>query len=240
MKTKNIIEEVKTLLINKKLKEASDLLIKEGFINNENHILQELFYELIPENDEFKYEKENSLKQLFSTDEKTRIKAAQYIFSQARNEYSNTRKNWLGDPRIVEILFEGLNDTNKKVVENVTGALWMISNGGRYLKDIRIYNKLIELLNNRSSNVLFYTIAGLENFKFDSKWELLFKLLKETKNLRVANSIIDSVIVDLLHDKTQDRDYIFQSLLEVASLQKNEKILTKVNEVIDKYLKESK
>jgi hypothetical protein len=142
-------------------------------------------------NSELIQERENSLKYLFDNDKK--IESSNYIFKQSLKEYSNTIKLWLGDSRTVDILLQAADDDNLKVRINIVGALWMISN--RYLKDIRIFKKLIYTLEDRNCDIRNYSALGLSNYSFDDKWDTLITQLEKEKTNKVVESILKNVYI---------------------------------------------
>jgi hypothetical protein len=195
MNALKIIKEAELLIENGQEREAKIFLLKEGFEKKLDERIQRAYYKIISESKQLIKEKDSSLKDLFSKDDIIRIKAAKYIFNKARKEFSWEIGEWLGDPRTIDILFLALEDPNEKVVAEITGALWMISNKGRYFTDLRIYPKLIELLNYSSIDVVFYAALGLCNFSIDSKWHSLMDKLEITKNLKLTQAILKNIYI---------------------------------------------
>lgn len=191
MKAALVIQKAEKLLEQGHQTDAKDLLLNEGFVKRLNPDIQKAYLTLIPESEELLREKKTSLEELFSPNVNKRIKASSYIFKEGRREFAHSRA-WLGDPRTIDLLFAALQDKEPKVIENITGALWMISHGGRYNRDLRIYNKLLELVASDHNETVRNAALGLQNYALTSKYQVLLTVLPKQTVAKTVQQILNN------------------------------------------------
>lgn len=189
MDTELVIHKAEKLLALGRGREARELLLQEGYVKQLHATIQEAYLNLIPESAECVREQQGSFKDLFDKNVAQRVNASSYIFKEARREFSASRE-WLGDPRMIDLLFKALQDNEVKVIENITGALWMISHGGRYNSDLRIYSKLLDLVTYDHSEIVRYAALGLQNYTLTSKYQILLAVLPKQTVSKTAKEIL--------------------------------------------------
>ena len=144
-------------------------------------LFNEIFY--VPK--ELKYELEHSLKEIKSTDDVIRIKAARYFQRQAYDTTAMCVEIWLAHPLTVGLIIKALEkEENKKIIRYLVMALGMIA--FRYqFKDLRIYEAVKPFFYDKkrtSKEIKIRVMSTLCNFENPKKWEYVYEVLKNKPN----------------------------------------------------------
>jgi HEAT repeat protein len=230
MKTQDVITTAEKLVSENNIIEAKALLIEYGYVKQNNAEIQMAFNELIPESPEFVNEKEGALKDLFSDSLPIRRKSSEYIFRQGRKEFTNSKAAWLGDPRTIELLISVLdNDTDKKVIENIAGALWSIGLGGRYLPDLRIYEKMFEILDSKNKEAAKYAAFALKNYVNDEKADRILESLTIENRITNVEALLANFYRTISENKQKE---ILPKLRLICDGKTNQTVNEKIKECI--------
>lgn len=188
-----IIKQAEQFAENGNLSEAKELLLTEGYVKELNEEIQQAYLNLIPINSRLENELKTSLKEVFDDDSKKRFNALRYIHRQARRETHKDRKEWLRDPRTLDILLRVLEaETKENVVAETAGALSAIA--FRYFPDLRIYNALKNLLDSKNKEVLYAAIEGVANYPFADKWDVLIPILEKNPTAKIKTVISTAIM----------------------------------------------
>ncbi|MCA9138694.1 MAG: HEAT repeat domain-containing protein [Planctomycetales bacterium] len=146
--------------------DARDLLLKHGYEKQLDPKVQKLYFELIPDSEQFLRERESTLKKLSSKDKKIRLEAAKYVDNKARAAFR--MEQWLRHPTTVETLINALQkEEDPGVCENLVRGL-----GGiywSYFSDLRILPELERAWDSQHKRVVDAAIrwgAGINRPEF--------------------------------------------------------------------------
>ena len=136
----------------------------------------ELYTRFFPASPELERELVGSLSNLFDDDLKVKRKAAAYIETQARNDWTTKRRNWLADPRTIERLIAALNDDDETLVKDVVLALGSISQRFEYL-DCRATEALCDLYEKSGDALKIVITSSLPQYNTPQVWSLIQQTL---------------------------------------------------------------
>lgn len=144
-------------------------------------LFNEIFY--VPK--ELKHELEHSLKEIKSTDDTIRIKAARYLQRQAYDTTGMCKEIWLAHPLTVGLIIKALEkEENKKIIPYFIMALGEIALRYKF-KDLRIYEAVKPFFNDKkrtSKEIKTRVIRTLSQFENPEKWEYIYEVLKNKPN----------------------------------------------------------
>lgn len=165
---------------------AIQLLLAKGFVETIDREIQQAYFDLIPEPKEFAAEKEN-FDNLYSPEPALRIKAAKHFSKQARKEASIYTDFLFAYPKTFEQLLPALQDTEPKVVSEITAAIgcgyW------RYFKDARVIPAMYNLLHSTNKDILYAAIVWTQRFDDEGKWKLIVSLLQQKQPQKIVRAL---------------------------------------------------
>lgn len=224
MDNSNVVQQVKELIALGELRLARNLLLEEGYVNQLNPLIQKEFFELFPKNPELILEEQTTLKELFSPNEESRLRAAKYICRQASNETALKREAWLKDPRTIDVLIKATEDESPKVVAEIAFALAAVA--WRYFRDLRMYPVLKKLLLYPNRDVQWGAICGVCTFynRLD-RWDVLIPFLLSRTPSKFKHEIAKAVSSGPRQLIPKDRTDLREALL--TALKKERVVTTK-------------
>jgi len=183
-------------------------------------LFNELFY--VPK--ELKHELKNSLKEITSTDDAIRIKAARYIQRKAYDETSMCNELWLAHPLTVSLIIEALEqETNKKIIPYFIMALGMIALRYKFT-DLRIYEAVKPFFHDKrrtSKEIKIRVMNTLCEFENPEKWEYVYEVLKNKPNdlaFKIIRPIIggyyykdNNIVQNMSEEKRKDFIELFKT-----------------------------
>jgi|GEM_PF-5787610 len=178
----DIKSEVKGLNISKwedfkKYHELRDLLLDNGFINNDDATLKEAYFKIFPTNEPLEKELKTSLKDILSNDETARLESSKHLEKAPRKVGNMVDALWLKEPRTIEILCKALdNETNDKILENIILCLGSIARRYNY-NNIEIFNKIVSKFENANDRLKIRIAQSCGHFTVIKKWEYIYEAL---------------------------------------------------------------
>ena len=170
-----------------------------------NYLDSFLFFTVIEGNGILRYQNEDY-----------KLKEGDCVFINCRNEYSHTSDNW----KIAWVHFNGNNLKNifNKYLErggkitfsspgsnylNIINKIYNIADSSAYLKDMNIYNELVNLLNLLMSETIYEDSSKNRKYNLDTI-KRIFGLIAE-KRLGAALSLFQNLLVDRIFVHLGDR-----------------------------------
>lgn len=154
-----------------------DLLLDNGFINNDNTTLKEAYFDIFPTNEPLEKELKTSLKDILSKDEDVRIKASKYLEKAPRKIGNMVDTLWLKEPRTISILCKALdNETNDKIIENLVLCLGNIAQRHNY-NNLEIFDKIVSKFKDAKDRLKIRIAQSCGHFPAIKKWEYIYEAL---------------------------------------------------------------
>lgn len=219
MDNPSVIQKATELIALGELRLARNLLLEEGYVNQLDPSVQKEFFNLFPKSPELVLEEQTTLKELFSPNEESRLRAAKYICRQALSETALKREAWLKDPRTIDALIKATEDESSKVVAEIAFALAEI--GWRYFRDLRMYPVLKKLLNYPNRDVQWGAICGVCTFyNCPDRWDVLIPFLLSRTPSKFKHEIAKAVSFSPRHLIPRDRADLREALLTARKKEK--------------------
>lgn len=175
-----------------KYHQAHRLLLKHGYEETENPLIQQAYTQLIPDNKIFIKEKAEWLDKLSSSQPFIRLKTIRYIVNTALYVGNPRYEAWLAHPVTVSLLIDTLQkETDPKVAVNITITLGAIYT--HYFKDKRIFPELLKVLDNNNTDLQVAAINWTAFFDEDEKWDKVIHLLKTKKYQKTLVAVCNHI-----------------------------------------------
>jgi len=166
--------------------EAIQLLLENGYIENNDLKIQKAFLELIPEPEIF-IENKLQFDNLFSSDEQLKISSAKHFSKLARGEGTFRRELLFMYPKTFQLLIPALNDTNLKVVRDIIISLGCAYQ--RFFKDPRVEKELYKFYNHKDKEILYYAIIWTSKITKEDKFDYIFSLLESKQTSKILEAL---------------------------------------------------
>ena len=148
--------------------ECRELLLHYGYFETLDPRVQDLFTSCFLPSAILEKELSGSLKDLISKNAANRLEAAKYLSSRARGNWTLDNKNWLADPRTIDVLIAALDDTDTKVLRFVVNSLGNVSQRYNY-PDLRIKNAMLPLFEDSGDDIRLEIVQAIPQFATDDR-----------------------------------------------------------------------
>lgn len=145
------IVEAQQLLDSGDLEGAKELLLRAGFVENDDTAVQEAYYRLIPVGEALQARLDGVLQQLGEGDQDSRVKAAAAVAKEAARAVNAETLAWIRDPRVTDHLKSAMCEGKAKLVKEAAGAAILVIH--RYFADVRLREPFVALLKNRNKTL---------------------------------------------------------------------------------------
>ncbi|MDG9669401.1 HEAT repeat domain-containing protein [Hahella sp. CR1] len=146
-----LIAKAQTLLQQGALEEARELLLQEGFVQGDNPLLQNAYYELIPIDEALKAKLSPLKSALQPPFDDSAVKAVAAVAKEAARATNKATYAWIRDPRVTDVLIDALSHGKARLVKETALALAHIVH--RYFADYRVRAAFVPLLSNGNKTV---------------------------------------------------------------------------------------
>ncbi|ABC29872.1 protein containing HEAT repeats [Hahella chejuensis KCTC 2396] len=146
-----LIEKAQTLLQQGALEDARELLLREGFEQGDNPLLQNAYYELIPLGETLQARLDPLKTALQPPYDEASVKAVAAIVKEAAKASNKVTHAWIRDPRVTDLLIDALSHGNARLVKEAALALTHIVH--RYFADYRVRAAFVPLLSNANKTL---------------------------------------------------------------------------------------
>ncbi len=171
------LSEAERLIERGETSKARDLLLKRGFVEQVEPEIAGEFARLIPFPRASVAVLEGPLTDLKSADAGRRREAARWLHRESLREISNTKAEWLADPRTTALLIDSLSDPDPGVVKEASGALAFVLR--RYFPDLRAFSPMRALLANSDAQVRFHATVGVGSLRNPERWNCLIAMAND-------------------------------------------------------------
>ena len=155
---------------------ARDLLLKHGYEKELNPKVQSLYFELIPDSQQFLEEKKATLQPLRSRSPDKRLKAASAIDNHARAAFR--LQQWLRHPHTTEAIIEAnRRETTPRVIETLVRSMGAIYNA--YFADLRLVPEVVAAFESDEKRVVDTAIVWSSGMNSPEAWSHILDLLSK-------------------------------------------------------------
>ncbi len=195
--------------------EARDFILRLAYGRMPDTTAQALFLNRFPPTKELLKELATNLKDLQSSSEAKRSKAAKSIEKTSRGNWTILRKYWLADPRTVEILLPLIEDDAAEVRQLIISSLGAIAKRYQF-RDYRVVSQLVSQFCDATDDLKLYIVSALAPYAAKEVWEYLLQCFEMEKS-NVRTSLIAYTIHSYADDSLRSdrlRKQIFARIID--------------------------